>query len=228
MYTLSKVKELERKSTAHLKTMQNMVNFLARKIDELHDDSTYSEDFKREQVETERQNALPGIEEIFKVVKEVAAELKMQQAFWQSVPLVLSQMSFVGDDPVQDATTRLAWGQELAALPEGLVNLHFKSAVQDRNWPVVYQCYVAAQRKDIVLESLQDVELPDQLKALLAIETAHLNVAEGEFLMRHAHGTQLVPEQRLRDINERDNIELRVKNIKNRIAMFQAETEKAA
>lgn len=86
MYKLSKVKELESKSTANLKTMEKMVAWLAKKIDELHDDGTHTEAFIKEQVETERQNSIPGIEKIYETVKEVAGQLKIQQAFWDQRP----------------------------------------------------------------------------------------------------------------------------------------------
>lgn len=141
--------------------------------------------------------------------------------------MVLSQMSFAGDDPVQDATTRLAWGNELAALPEALINLHFESAVQDQNWPMVYQCHVAAQKKDVLIENFHLIDLPDQLKALLAIESSQLNVSQGEFLLRDSAGTRLVPEARLTAINSRDEVALRIENIKKRIAVAQAVSEKS-
>lgn len=231
MYDLEKVKKLEVKSTANLKTMQKMVNYLASKIDELHDDGTYTEAFIKEQVETERQNTLPGIEKLHETIKEVAEELKTQQAFWESTPMVLSQMSFVGgsdEGRAQDALIRLAFGHELEGLSESLINLHLESAVQDQNWPLAYQCYVAAERKDIAIEGLYEIDIPGQLKALLSIETAQLNVSEGEFLLRDAHGTRLVPENRLSAINIRDEIDLRIENIKSRIAVAQAASEKAA
>lgn len=233
MYDLEKVKKLEVKSTAYLKTMQKMVDRLASKIDELHDDGTHTEAFIKEQVETERQNALPGIEKLHETIKEVAEDLKTQQAFWESTPMVLSQMSFVGgsdtdEGRAQDATIRLSIGHEMEGLSESLINLHFESAVQDQNWPMAYQCYCAAQRKDVVIiESFHEIDIPGQLKALLSIETAQLNVSEGEFLLRDAHGTRLVPESRLSVINIRDEIDLRIKNIKTRIAVAQAASEKS-
>lgn len=231
MYSLQKVKELEIRSNSYLKTMQAMVSRLASQIDEIRLDASHSEAYIEEEIANLRQERIPAIEEIQKIIRAVAEELEPQKRFWESTPLVLSKFHFTGGSEndleqwAQDAQIRLSVLNELSALPEFLLKLHFESALLDRDWAMLFQCFLAGQKKGIVFENLGDI--PDQMQSLLSIETAQLNDSEAAFLLRDAHGTRLTPERRLSDIDARDNIESRIRDIKNRIATARAASEKS-
>ena len=230
MYPLSKLKKLEKDSNSNLSIMKKLVAQLADRLEVYNLDASHSEAWIKESIEKDRADALPGIQKIHKIIKEIAEELQVQKEFWESTPLVLSQQRFIGNDEVrtdlekaQDSAVRLSVNTELSGLPENLIELTFRDALQDGNFAMVYQCYLAGQRKDIIL-NLQEIDIPNQLEALLAIENSQLNSTEAEFLLQH--GGKIQPEQRLNSINDRDEIQLRIKNIKNRIKMNPAATEK--
>ena len=230
MYQLSKLKKLEKDSSSNLSVMKKLVAQLADRIEVHNLDASHTEAYIKEAIETERRNALPGIQKIHDIIKAIAEELKTQQEFWESLPLVLSQQRFIGNDDAptdleksQDAAIRLAVNSELSCLPENMIELTFRDALQDGNFAMIYQTYLVGQRKDIVLD-LQSINLPDQLQALLAIENSQLNFSEAVFLFEH--GGKIRPEQRLNSINDRDEIQLRIENIKRRIKVNPPATEK--
>ncbi|MGD9161958.1 MAG: hypothetical protein PVG39_26340 [Desulfobacteraceae bacterium] len=233
MYSLKKIKQLERGSNATLGTMKKLVAQLHDKLEIYDLDESHTQAWKQESIQKDMADARPGIERLYEAVKEIAEELQTQKEFWESLPLVLSLQRFVGNDAPtdleksQDVAIRLSVNTELSCLPEAAIKLHFKSAIEDKNWPMIYQAYLAGQRKDIVLD-LQEIDIPNQLEGLLSIEQAQINASEAEFLMRDAAGTRLAPETRLTYLNTKEEIELRIKNIKNRIKVNPAATEKAA
>lgn len=216
MYLLEEVQELEGKSNTALVEMQQLVDSLAAKIDTLKSDGSRSESYKAESIQKERDMAMPAIREQSEIINAVNKELHPQSRFWESKPLILAQQKFSAVE-YQDAMIRSSVGRELAAVPLAVLTLHTDSAIADKNLPMFYQCWLAANsrsansRSDENLKiaalevNLDLVDIPEQLQALAAISQAFVNVKTAEFCMIDAVGARVSPYNRLNAINSRDN-----------------------
>lgn len=210
MYSLEKIQELEEKSNEALVNLQKLVDSLAAKIDALKSDGSRSESYKAESIQKERDMAMPAIREQSEIINAVNKELHPQGRFWESKPLILAQQKFSAVE-YQDAMIRSSVGRELAAVPLGVLKLHVDSVIEDKNLPMFYQCWLAANShsaEDCKLAALEVnldlVDIPEQLQALAAVSQAFVNVKTAEFCMIDAIGARVSPYNRLNAINARD------------------------
>lgn len=212
MYSIEEVKELEGKSNSALSEMRKLTAALTAKIDAIRTDGSRSEAFKAEKIQAERDAAMPAIRVQSEIIAAVNKELHPQERFWDSKPLVLSMQKF-SEAPSQDAMIRQNTGRELSVVPEGVLALHIDAAIEDRNLPMIYQCWLAASSRTDTAKleiNLDLAEIPEQKAALSAIAQAFVNVKNAEFCMIDAVGARFTPIQRLEAINQRDGAVRRV------------------
>lgn len=210
MYDLKKVQDLEGKSNSALTEMNKLVGALAAKIDGYRADSSRSEAFNNERIQKARDEALPVISALNEAIIVIDKELFIQNKFYESKPLILSLQTF-SDNPADDAVIRSSIGRELSAMPLSLLRLAIESAAADKNLPMFYQGYLAANARNDEFRqaggldvNLDSVEVPEQLLGLAAISQARANVGLAEFALIDAIGARVSPYNRLNSINARD------------------------
>ncbi len=212
MYNLQAVTKLEKESSTALKVMKMLVKGLTEEVDLYRLDGSRSAAFVEEQTQRLRDKAMPAISKQFNRINEIAQELQTQKPFYESKPLLLSCETF-DDDPAKDAAIRMSKGRELAAAPLSLLRLYIKSAAADKDLPAFYQGYLAANARLeefqeagglSLYESLDAVDVENQLLGIAAISQTWANSKEAEGPLVDAVGSRQAPHKRLHNINARD------------------------
>lgn len=199
MLSSSQLQKNAEMSTTAVRNMETAIEKLNATIAAAEADSTRSRDWVMETCKAARERALPALSAELRTVQAMAQASGVQQQFWESTPLVLSQQKFDAD-PARDAQIRLGYASELGSVSLPLLSLTFQNARNDSNLPLIYQCWLAGTGRsgeagfaDSVNLSLEEIDLPGQTSALAAIATCLSNRSHGETLFSVAAGLRNDP-----------------------------------
>lgn len=192
------IKNQEFSNTA-VRNMETAIEKLNATIAAAEADTSRSRDWVMETCKAARERALPALSGELKTIQAMAQASGAQQQFWESRPLVLSLQTF-DSDLARNAQIKLGYSAELKAVSLPLLNLIFQDARNDKNLPLIYQCWLAGVGRtgeagfaDSVDLSLEMIDLPGQGIALAAIATCLSNRSHGETLFSVAAGMRNDP-----------------------------------
>lgn len=212
MHKLQQIKETARKQQSAFKTMQAIVEKMNKDIDAERLDKSRTPQYVNERVQMIREQRTPAVSGQYEQILAINKELQNQEKYWLLKPLVLSLFTF-DEDRARDAAIRGNVGRELSAMPAKVLNLACQSAVENKDFPKLYQCYLAVHsRADETQKSGLDidfnaVEIPEQLQALSEIADAAVREKDAENLMVDSLGLRPSPYQRLNAANQRADID---------------------
>lgn len=203
MLNVSQLKQHQTASNTALGAMQAKVNSLTGAIDRLNADGTRSQGWREDEIKKLRAASTPAIGDLLKTVQQLAAVAVIGNEFWESRAYVLSQQKFDAD-PVADATIRAAKLEEFKLMPSPLLQMVMQDSKESRDYPTAYCAWLVGTgaTSNAGLEgaanfAIGDVEIPDRIAALAAIEVCKTNKATGEHLWTVALGSRMQPVDRM-------------------------------
>jgi len=203
MQNVSQLKLNQENSNKAIGKMTTLVNSLNAKVDAINKDASRSTQWKLDNIKATREAALPAISAELQNVQSIAQVAASDEPFWQSKPLLLSLQHF-DEDLGKDAVIRIATAAELKTVPLPMLGLVWENAKADKNFAMIYQCYLAGiNRRDetgfteSVNLSLDGIDILNQAAALAAISVCRTNRTVGENLFVEAAAMRSQPVARM-------------------------------
>lgn len=200
MFKLNQIQAIHSGMQADVNTMRAALDKLNAGIQRIKSDGTRHDSYIAEKVDEARAAAMPPLTEKLVTFGPRLATVKAQQRYWDSKPFLLSQQVF-DSDPAKDGTIRQAKGAEFAAMDSALLQLAADSAKEDKNFPLLYQAYLAGLARhsqpgwDGI--DLADVVIPEQAEALRLIRECEGLAMQAQDIVAQASGSGLTPVRKL-------------------------------
>jgi hypothetical protein len=177
--------------------MRKMLDAHNAKVEQFENDKTRSREYVQEQITAARVAAMPEMVKDLETLRVTAANAEAQREFWGSHALLFSRIPF-HSDAVADATIRMRYASELAAMDTPLLALTMKNALEEKNLPLVWACQMAGRtRNESNLPDLSEVEIPGQAQALQLIADCDAAYAEATMIVAAISGQGMSAVQKL-------------------------------
>lgn len=198
MLSLQSLQNVAGGAKALVAAMRKVLDAHNAKVEQFEADKTRSQSYIAENIKAAREAALPAVQKNLTELRETAKNAEAQREFWGSRALLMSRIPF-NTDPVADATIRMRYASELAAMDAPLLALTQKNALEEKNLPLVWACSMAARSNngDSKLLDLSGVEIPGQAAALQLIADCDAALAEGELIEAAMRGSRMDPVRKL-------------------------------
>jgi hypothetical protein len=197
MMTLQTLQNVASGLKSTLAAMRRALDALNAKIEQFESDKSRSQAYIAENVKAAREAIKAKMHADLASMRDAAAGAKAQREFWASRPLLLSRIPF-STDASADATIRLRYAGELAAMDLPLLALTQKNALTDGNLALVWACAVASRGAGQgKLSDLTAVEIPGQAAALDLIDGCESSLAEAQLIEAAMSGQSMDPVRKL-------------------------------
>jgi hypothetical protein len=160
-------------------------------IGKIQADASLSPQWKTDQIAELRKAALDAIREKVKTFDERVAVMESQKRFWSNTEFVVSAVLYFNDSETNDAIIAARHLAECKAMPSYLLQLTADSAKQEKNYPLLTQCWLAGQGRSgegwrgvdfsgvVLPQQKQVLDMIEQAKGIAWAAHSTLSVASG-------------------------------------------------
>jgi|GEM_PF-4299233 len=191
MLKLNQIQAIHSDMKSDVDAMQQTLNRLNAEITHIKSDGTRHDSYIKDKVAEARNKPLSELGAILGTFGTRLDKVKAQRPYWDNVPFLLGQQVF-DNDPVKDATIRLAVGSEFALMDSTLLQLAADSAKDDKNLPLLWQTWLAGLNRNGQPGwrglDITGVVIPDREEALLLIRGCEGLTMQASDIMAQASG----------------------------------------
>lgn len=198
MLNLESLTKLAGGAADNVVAMRKAIEGLNKKIDAFAGDTSRSQAFVGEQIKSERATVLPKLGTALAEIRAACVIAEEQRKHWANRSLLLSRLPFDAGSPMADATIRMAYAQQLAAMDAPLLTATLNNALADNALALAWACTQAARAAGYPnMPGLDQVQIPEQAEGLALIDSCDAALAEGELIYGGATGLSIDPTRKL-------------------------------